>query len=395
MKKAGFYILTVVITFGVIEGLGRLAYSIEFGEAYSIGRLTPGIESIGLSQTTPVWMQKQILHPYYGATLPNSFLSMNRAPKNAQNELVLALFGGSVAMENWLALQEQFSQYLQHNNVNKALKFKLFAVPGFKQPQQLIELAYALSTGHRFDVVINLDGYNEAVLAIGENYNRGVYPFYPRLWDLRAQANGALEGTRLDLELLRREVMEVEEWYRSSHIKRTVYSGIFYRLRKRAAEDKMREINAGLLQLRSSSMVQTGPLKKYESTEEVSKAVVDNWVASSVMMSDMARSNGASYYHFLQPNQYLDGSKVLTIKERESALDKEHYRNEYVNLIYPKMRAASSRLEAEGVRFYDMTQIYLGVRKTIYRDVCCHLNELGNELLARTIVERVSSTLAR
>ena len=38
------------------------------------------------------------------------------------------------------------------------------ALPGQKQPQQLMTLAWVQSLGAEFDIVVNLDGYNEAVL---------------------------------------------------------------------------------------------------------------------------------------------------------------------------------------------------------------------------------------
>ncbi len=58
-------------------------------------------------------------------------------------------------------------------------------VAGYKQPQQLLALTYFLSLGAEYDLIINLDGYNEIVLPITDNYNVGVNPFFPRNWNLR------------------------------------------------------------------------------------------------------------------------------------------------------------------------------------------------------------------
>ena len=56
---------------------------------------------------------------------------------------------------------------------------------GYKQPQQLLALAYFLSLGAEYDLMINLDGYNDIVLPFTDNYNVGVNPFFPRNWNLR------------------------------------------------------------------------------------------------------------------------------------------------------------------------------------------------------------------
>ena len=306
----------VLITLTVIEGLGRIAYLIQYGEQYSVLNLAQGIEPIGQPRAMPVWMRKQILHPYYGSTLPNPTLAMNRAPKSSDKNFVVALFGGSVALESRLALQNHLEQYLRANNVEKELQLLLFAVPGFKQPQQLLQLSYALSIGYKFDLVINLDGYNEAVLAIGDNYNRGIYLFYPRLWDLRVKGNGKLEYARRDLESLRSDIVEIDRWYASTSLKYSVYSGFVYRMRVDSTQQKVREVNVGMSKLQPSGLEQKGPNERYESIEAASNAVVDNWYKSSLMMAKAAQNHGADYYHFLQPNQYFDDSKMLSAEEK-------------------------------------------------------------------------------
>jgi hypothetical protein len=55
---------------------------------------------------------------------------------------------------------------------------------GWKQPQQPLALSYFLSLGAKYDVVMNLDGFNELALPFLNNLRAGVYPFFPRLWNL-------------------------------------------------------------------------------------------------------------------------------------------------------------------------------------------------------------------
>jgi len=42
-------------------------------------------------------------------------------------------------------------------------------MPGFKQPQQLQVLTYFLSVGQEFDMVVNIDGFNDVVWALNNN----------------------------------------------------------------------------------------------------------------------------------------------------------------------------------------------------------------------------------
>ncbi|NES06707.1 MAG: hypothetical protein F6K22_30145, partial [Okeania sp. SIO2F4] len=89
--------------------------------------------------------------------------------KKNDNQYIIGVFGGSVA--------SNYSIYeIQNQILEKTLKqipeFKdkefiilSFATGGYKQPQQLILLNYFLSIGQEFDMLINIDGFNEVILA--------------------------------------------------------------------------------------------------------------------------------------------------------------------------------------------------------------------------------------
>lgn len=383
-----------MMTLLALEVMGRIAYWVQFGERYSVSKFTTMADLVRMRPTRPVWMESQIQHPYFGATPGNRSYPQNRHPERFEDKYSIALFGGSVAAENGLALLKHIKRYFLERHISVEIHPVSFAVPGFKQPQQLIQLAYAISIGHQFDLIINLDGYNEAVLPIKDNYRRGVYPFYPRLWDLRVQGNDKLQSSKQDLQSLRRRLARIDEWYKDSNTRYSVYAGFAHRMQKIFVQEEMRKINVSLKKHRSTELEKTGPKKKYGSTEAVASAVVDNWYTSSLMMSVLAQRIGAEYYHFLQPNQYLDNSKVFTPEELNSAFERDHIRNEYIDLIYPQMRSRSTKFWSNSVRFHDLTQVFLNVEQTVYRDVCCHLNELGKELLARSIVGKMADTLA-
>ena len=72
---------------------------------------------------------------------------------------------------------------LRDHGIN--MRILTVAMPGYKQPQQLLALAYLLSHGAQIDVVVNIDGFNEVALPQAENLPKGVNPFYPRAWYYR------------------------------------------------------------------------------------------------------------------------------------------------------------------------------------------------------------------
>ena len=108
------------------------------------------------------------------------------APTAASNhqKIVIGIFGGSFAIgTSHLArsvLLEQIKRIPRFRD--KECVVHTIALPGYKQPQQLIALSYFLSLGAHFDIVINLDGFNEVALPASENIPKQVFPFFPRAW---------------------------------------------------------------------------------------------------------------------------------------------------------------------------------------------------------------------
>ena len=102
-------------------------------------------------------------------------------------------------------------------------------------------------------------------------------------------------------------------------------------------------------------------------------------------MHHLCEANGATYFHFLQPNQYVEGSKEFTDEERRDAIRDDHPYRPGATAGYWRLIEAGESLLALGVRFSDLTGVFSGVRETIYVDDCCHMNERGNHLLAKSI----------
>ena len=83
------------------------------------------------------------------------------------NEFIIGIFGGSVGVWFCQVGVERLLADLQQHEFFKArtLVPLCMAHEGYKQPQQLLVLAYFLSIGQPFDLVINIDGFNEVAIS--------------------------------------------------------------------------------------------------------------------------------------------------------------------------------------------------------------------------------------
>jgi hypothetical protein len=98
-------------------------------------------------------------------------------------------------------------------------------------------------------------------------------------------------------------------------------------------------------------------------------------------------ANGIEFHHFLQPNQYLEGSKPIGPKEARVAILPQHPYAEAVRRGYPFLRAAGAELRAEGVSFHDLTQVFADVSDPLYVDDCCHVGAEGSAIVGDAIAE--------
>ena len=134
---------------------------------------------------------KIVLHPYLGFTLPgpqarfaSGFeLRAERDPLEAshdQHVAIVAIAGGSVAYWNLYACRETLKRYIEKLPQFKGrdIMFTMLGAPAYNQPQQLISVMYYLARGGRIDMLINLDGFNEARNAF-DNQKNGISPDFP------------------------------------------------------------------------------------------------------------------------------------------------------------------------------------------------------------------------
>jgi lysophospholipase L1-like esterase len=53
------------------------------------------------------------------------------------------------------------------------------------------------------------------------------------------------------------------------------------------------------------------------------------------------------------------------------------------------LKAAVQDLRHQGVPIFDLTGIFSSTKETVYKDDCCHLNDLGNQIMADAVVSKI------
>ena len=310
--------------------------------------------------------------------------------------LRVGIFGGSVAFDFSFAGRPPIVEAI--GAAGRRPQIASRALGGYKQPQQLMALTYALSLGERFDVVVNLDGFNDLVLPVADNIHHRVYPFYPRNWqfrltDLPDSVRRELLGERAFHVRRRRERADLFSW---RPLARSPTASVVWLALDRAEAGGIAAIDAELAgQVRPAGRryATHGPGYRWSSRRLIVTEAARVWSRSSRAMHELATGHGARYYHFLQPNQYVPGSKPLSPEERRSAYVENHPYGSLVVQGWDHLRREGAELRRQGVAFHDLTEIFADVEETVYRDNCCHLNTEGNLIVGRAVADVIARDL--
>src|SRR5712691_57714 len=271
--------------------------------------------------------------------------------KKTKDRVIVAVCGGSVAQQMSFLGERTIRETLQSSAEfrGKELQFVRLAMSGYKQPQHLMALNYLLSLGAEFDVVVNVDGYNEIALSIAENDNAGVFAAYPRAWHARLQDVVDKRVTSISFRLLKIRAARQEwaNWILDSWFRQTWTANLVWAVRDRwltsAKLDLAAELNAHTSRS-GRAFERDGPRQLYQGPDEMFSHVVKLWSESSLMMAQICNARGIRYVHCLQPNQYHKGSKPLSEKERQDYFVESQGYGIAVERGYPLMVVEGQRL---------------------------------------------------
>jgi hypothetical protein len=346
------------------------------------------------------------LHPYLGYVYTpdasekfpdhdvNDFGFVDGSPvqRRGDGKVIVGITGGSVALG---LPADMLSDELSKSPRFRAKQVVIvrLAAGGYKQPQHLMALNYILALGGQFDVVLNIDGFNEVALPEHDNTSRGVYPFFPRKWNLLAQDFGNLEFQRRVGKIVFLRSLR-QRWAAGFMARPARYSPTLQ------LSWKVGDHFLGLAILRAVDALDvdtkqkprfhvTGPGVTSFTTENLYRELAAMWQRTSIHMDLICRAHGIKYLHFLQPNQYVEGSKPMGEAERRTALNATSPYRHGVKRGYPELVALIPGLQASGVNFSDLRMLFSDVTDALYIDDCCHFNDAGYRLLTRKIARAI------
>jgi len=424
LRSAAFALVASLLVGVAIEVVSLGVHRIAFGTGFSYAdaqatRLSvagePPAANVVRAPTEQDENNFQSLHPYIGYVLDprrsgnwavNDYGFLGEPPPFGDDRpetVSVALLGGSVAENLGIIAGQRLLEEIAKIPAfrGRRLELSLLALRGMKQPQQLIAIDWLLSLGARFDIVINLDGFNEIVLA-GENAMQGTNPFYPRRWRARVAGLPRAEDTSLlgeirFLESLRRNAAQRFSY---SLARLSITANVI----QRSTDDLLAERLDGLRARLNRSLLlgplsqgyeATGPTRTHADLAARSRDLAAHWKRTTVLLAERSRSSDFRYFHFLQPNQWVEGSKIFSADERALARPDDYFHREAAIVGYGELVAAGSQLANEGVEFTDLTTLFQGMREPLYTDACCHLNDRGNALIAEAIGRSVREGYTR
>ena len=98
-------------------------------------------------------------------------------PRRQDGVVLIGLLGGSVSRDVADAFRSALAAWFRDNGIPARPVVLGLAYGGVKQPQQVMQIANTLSLGGEYDIIVNLDGYNELVLSHQGYFRRWIIPF--------------------------------------------------------------------------------------------------------------------------------------------------------------------------------------------------------------------------
>ncbi len=342
-----------------------------------------------------------ILHPYAGTEAYHDTGGVLAAFHRGfdEGDVTIVAVGGSVASEWVREGGPRFLEHLRGDPLFEGRRVHLlnYAHPSYKQPQQLMRLAYLFSLGHRPDAVLSLDGFNEVALSL-QNLSAQTHPVYPPppVWGAVVARFDTPDGTALAqsgaLYLLNQEARALAERSLQRRLHHSSVLGGLTLARLRRIDHRRNELQAE----RIAALAQAsrgGDLTAIQRQRRgpdfdmrprwVLLAGARNWFESSLSIEALCRARGVPYVHVLQPTLHDAGAKPFAPEEQRLGPVPLGW-DVGAREGYPLLRAEGERLRAAGVVFHDASRLFESEQRAIYYDHC-HLNPLGNELLADEI----------
>jgi hypothetical protein len=353
--------------------------------------------------------QGQIFGPNF-KTNNYGFISTYDYPftKTNENQYIVGVFGGSVA--------SNYSIYEIQNNIletqlkqipalkNKEIIILSLATGGYKQPQQLLALNYMLSIGQKFDLVINIDGFNEVALSnVNNKYQLDfAMPSANHILALTQLADSSLSDKALQallkikqtkpklepaIEQLQKCSLASCYGVRSLQLQLLLqdYRKQIERFERHRTKSDGKGIEDSILYF----YVQPQPLE----TPELFEQIINHWVETSKLMRDTLAAENIPYFHILQPNQYYQTQRVFSEAEQQIAWSEDSPYDKAVRQGYPLLIEQINQLQMEKINILNAVTVFDQTSEMVYIDDCCHYNPVGERIFSEAVAEFIVKTL--
>ena len=421
--------VNLALTFLCIEGLSLAFYFINH-KTFFYTRDKSKEPIVTELERTGVRLDESIierLHPFFGYVMKQGaftkkefglkvnsqgFLSIYDYPfiKQKENQYIIGIFGGSVAHNfvNDEYVTKGFSEKLKKfpEFANKEIIILSFASGGYKQPQQLLILNYFLALGQKFDMIINIDGFNEVALS---NLNNKAQvelgmPSVQHIQPLTGLANNSLSSEVMSsiIKITETKKQLGETINKLDSCKLALCYTITSLHLKQLVESYQKQVIGYDQKVKNSNMKDDKNnivyIPKAKSVLDDAKAIekmVATWSESSLMMKQLSAKRKIQYFHFIQPNQYYLTKRVFTEEEKRLYLNPNSPYSDAVKRGYPLLLSKAEDLRKLQLNIFSATNVLDDAKETVYQDACCHYNEIGDDLLGSYISNSIIQELRK
>ena len=413
-----FGVVTSLFVVACIELASYLALAFAEGRPAPLAGLNARRDELA-SEGAPTQLYREVrlgvtqraepVHPYLGfVQAPTGGLgtqslgfgeSASLLQRRSPERLLVGITGGSFARDFADAAAEVLVPRLARSPAlaGREIVILPLCLGGYKEPQQLMALNYLFALGGELDVLLNIDGFNEVALHEAENQRRGVFPAFPRNWYMRTRALPdpvvlPIVGRIAYLETERRR------WARKLRqppLRWSATANAVWLVRDRLFGSGLAEAQQLMLDHSPERFdyTWTGPRVGFDSEAALYAELVAIWSRSSEQLQHLSAANGVRYLQFLQPNQYVAGSKPMRAAEAKQALSDDSPYRRGVAAGYPGLVRECAQLAARGVPCHDLTQLFAAVEEPLYRDDCCHLEIAGYNRVGERVAGEVLAAL--
>ncbi|MGL5081508.1 MAG: hypothetical protein ACRC8A_08470 [Microcoleaceae cyanobacterium] len=417
-------VINLLLLFAFLE-LGSLAfYFVKHKQLFYTRQKTEDYQDLGINLEGVRFGETVVerLHPFFGFVQKPGpdfrpgfeynnygFISPHDYPfkRTNTNQFIVGILGGSVA-SNYAIYEIQnkvLEQALQKvpGLQNREIVILPLAIGGYKQPQQLLVLNYMLSVGQEFDLVINLDGFNEVAL-ITLNRERGLDFTMPSAYHVEPLTS--LANNSLSTKALKTLLNIKENKNQLSHSLETLKDcnlASCYAMNALKVQTLVKQYRQNLQRFEKSdssaddnpeSVIFFYPQDPDIPDGEFYQQAANYWMKTSRLMHQTLSQNQIPYLHVLQPNQYFKTKREFGSEERKIAFIQDSPYEEGIEIGYPLLLEHLEELANNQVNILNAVNVFDAIKEPVYIDNCCHYNPKGEEILSNFIAREVVKMLS-